>query len=390
MPLSEPSFSGPALSEDLEDLYENAPCGYLSVGPDGRIFKTNRTLCRWLGCTAEALVGTRFSEALTVGGQAFYDMQLVPLLLLQGAFTEVSVELVAPGGSRLPVLMNAAERRAEDGRLLFTRMTVFNATERRRYERELLSARRAADAARAEMEALQQATQAHLLDERATAALREEFIAVLGHDLRNPLAAIDSGMRLLRRSPLDERAVKVVGLVQSSVTRMAGLIEDVMDFARGRLGGGIALEVAAVPLGPVLQQVVDELRASHPGRAIEVVLAMDGPVLCDARRIGQLASNLLGNALTHGDPAGTVRLSAVTDADGFVLTVANDGEIPAALMPRIFEPYARGESRPSLQGLGLGLYICRAIALAHGGTLEVVSGGGGTRFIFQVVLPIDR
>ncbi len=155
-------------------------------------------------------------------------------------------------------------------------MTVFNATERRRYERELLAARSAADAARKEVEALHSTAQAHLLDERSTAALREEFIAVLGHDLRNPLAAIDSGMHLLLRTPLNDRATAVVGMVQNSVGRMAGLIDNVMDFARGRLGGGLTLDRNAdEPVEPVLRQVVGELRASNPDRLIDATISRE-------------------------------------------------------------------------------------------------------------------
>ena len=294
--------------------------------------------------------------------------------------------MVAKGGARLPVLVNAAERRAPDGVHQWTRMTVFNATERRRYERELLAARSAADAAWKEVEELHRTVQAHLLGERSTAALREELIAVLGHDLRNPLAAIDSGMHLQLRTSLDNKAFAVVGLVQNSIGRMAGLIDNVMDFARGRLGGGLTLDRNAdEPVEPMLRQVVEELRASNPDRVIEARFAMDGAVGCDRRRVGQVASNLLGNALTHGDPSGEIRLTAATQDGWFELSVANGGEpIPAAMLPRIFEPFSRGQVRPSMQGLGLGLYICHEIATAHGGTLQVTSTSHGTRFTFRM------
>ena len=374
--------------EDLGELYEHAPCGYLSIRPDGRIFKANATFAGWLGFGPDELVGRRLHDLLTMGGRVFYETHFAPLLRLQGFFNEVALDLVGREGARLPALLNAAERRAADGSHLWTRVTVFNATERRRYERELLAARAAADAARAEVEALHRASQAHLQDERATAALREEFIAVLGHDLRNPLAAIGSGMTLLLRTPLDPKATAVVGLVQDSVARMAGLIANVMDFARGRLGGGLTLDRNAdEPLEPVLRQVVAELRAGNPSQVIEDDLAIGSPVDCDRQRIGQLASNLLGNALTHGDPAGAVRLSAVTAGGRFELSVANGGEpIPAAVLPRIFEPFSRGEVRPSMQGLGLGLYICHQIATAHGGTLDVTSTPAETRFTLRMPL----
>ena len=152
-------------------------------------------------------------------------------------------------------------------------------------------------------------SEAILLDERRTAELREQFIAVLGHDLRNPLASIDAGARLLLKAPHDERAGGILSLVQASVGRMTGLIDNLLDFARGRLGGGMSLARRLTPLEPVVRQVVDELRATHPDRSIVMDLSLAQPVDCDPGRIAQLLSNLVGNALTHGaidvrDPRG--------------------------------------------------------------------------------------
>ena len=226
-----------------------------------------------------------------------------------------------------------------------------------------------------------------LLDERRTAELREQFIAVLGHDLRNPLASIDAGTRLLARVPSPEKAATVLGLMQSSVARMAGLIDNVLDLARGRLGGGLTLQRAPVQLGPVLRQVIDELCASHPRQEVEAVLELDAVVDCDRGRIAQLLSNLLGNAMTHGAADQPVLVHAVTRADVFELSVSNAGqEIPAAAIERLFQPFARGAVRPDQAGLGLGLYIASEIARAHGGSLSVASSPMQTRFTFLMPL----
>jgi signal transduction histidine kinase len=144
-------------------------------------------------------------------------------------------------------------------------------------------------------------SEASLLDERQASELREQFIAVLGHDLRNPLASIDAGAKLLLKAPLNEKALGIVAMMQSSVTRMSGLIRDVLDLARGRLGGGLLLNRDATkPLGPVLRLVVDELRYTWPERVIETQFNLAEPVTCDHTRVAQLCSNLLGNALTYG------------------------------------------------------------------------------------------
>jgi phosphoserine phosphatase RsbU/P len=371
-----------SIIEDLEDLYENAPCGYLSLDPGGRIFKVNKTLCNWVGYAPADLVGKRLGDLLNIAGRMFYETHIAPLLRMQGFFNEVAVDLVSQNGERLPVIANAAERRAADGSVLSTRITLLKATDRRRYERELINARDQSRSSEA-------AARAVLKDERQTSELREQFIAVLGHDLRNPLASISSGARILLRRTQGETEVQVLQMMQTTVTRMSGLIDNVLDFARGRLGGGIALRRdASRPLEPVLQQVVDELRTAMPDRLIESDLRIADPVNCDRTRIGQMVSNLLGNALTHGSPSKPVKIVASTDGGMFMLWIANEGEpIPDAAMANLFQPFFRGQVRAGLQGLGLGLYIASEIARAHEGTLTVTSTAEETRFTFLMPLP---
>jgi signal transduction histidine kinase len=228
-------------------------------------------------------------------------------------------------------------------------------------------------------------SQANLLDERKTAELREQFIGVLGHDLRNPLASVDAGMRVLLRNPDRLKAPEIILGIQKSVLRMAGLVDNIMDFARGRLGGGLTLRRdAKQPLTPVLEQVIAELRAVWPDVAIEATLDVDEPVDCDRGKMGQLFSNLLGNAITYGDQGTPVRVSARTIGGAFELAVTNYGQsMSDKAMENLFKPYTRGD-RPSQQGLGLGLYIASQIAQAHGGTLKATSTADETRFVFEM------
>ena len=228
----------------------------------------------------------------------------------------------------------------------------------------------------------------NLLDEQNTSAIREEFIAVLGHDLRNPLGSISGGVSLLRRESLSERGVQILALMHGSIVRMSGLIDNVLDFARGRLGGGFTLtHQAEVDLEPILQQVVNELRIGAPGRAIETDFTLPDPVTCDPSRFGQMVSNLLANGLTHGEPGEPVRIQAATTAGELEVSVANGGRpIPPETMERLFQPFFRGEVQPSQQGLGLGLHIASEIAKAHGGIIDVTSGPEETRFTFRMPL----
>ena len=231
-------------------------------------------------------------------------------------------------------------------------------------------------------------SESHLSEERKTSELREQFIAVLGHDLRNPLGAVSAGAHLLERMDLGEPATRITGVIRSSVMRMTGLIEDVLDFARGRLGGGLELNLgAAEPLDLVLHQVVAELRTGSAHRTIEADIQLVEPVVCDQRRIGQMFSNLVGNALIHGSADQPIRISATT-ADGiFEVCVSNSGApITPVMMERLFHPFCRGEVRQNQQGLGLGLYIASEIARAHGGSLTAESTPEQTRFVFRMPL----
>ena len=363
------------MGEDLADLYENAPCGYLSLSPEARIVKVNRTLTDWLGTSSDALLGQPFHTLLSFGGRIAFETHMAPLLRLQGFVYELALDLLHADGSKLPVIANAAEKRGSNGEHVFTRLTMFKAVDRRTYERGLVAARTQAEASAAA--------------EHETSVLREQFIAVLGHDLRNPLAALAAGIRMIReRETLSARGESVVKEMSASVSRATALIENVLDFARGRLGDGLTLSRgAAQPLAPILEQVVAEIRAIAPDRQIMAHFSIDDPVDCDPGRIGQLASNLITNAVTHGAPGIPIEVEAHTGDGMFVLAVANGGvPIPPAARAQLFRPFFRGAVRRSQQGLGLGLFIVNEIAKAHGGSMEVASSEEETRFTFAMPL----
>ena len=204
--------------------------------------------------------------------------------------------------------------------------------------------------------------------------------------MRNPLAAIGSGARILQGTPLNEKGKLVVGHIQTSVERMSVLINNVLDFARGRLGGGFVVERNAnEPLAPMLAHVTSEMRTVNPDRPIELSLGIDRPVSCDTGRVSQALSHLLQNALNHGDPDGVIRVDASTTADEFRLSVANPGKpIPPGVIEHLFKPFFRAPDRSNQHGLGLGLYITCEIAKAHGGTLDVRSDAGETCFMLRI------
>jgi signal transduction histidine kinase len=230
-------------------------------------------------------------------------------------------------------------------------------------------------------------TQADLLDAQKTAELREQFIAVLGHDLRNPLASIAAGVRLLQKEIASERGHSVAALMNASVDRMTKLVDNVMDFARARLGGGWSLDKTDVDLRPVLEHAVNELRTAHPERQVITRFELPPVVHCDPARIAQMFSNLVSNAMTHGASQMPVRVGAHMQAGELEFIVSNSGDpIAPETLKQIFQPYTRGGAQPHEKGLGLGLYIASEIAKAHDGTLTATSSPKETRFTFRMKL----
>lgn len=232
---------------------------------------------------------------------------------------------------------------------------------------------------------------AALLEAQENTLLRERFIAVLGHDLRNSLQAIGFGTELLKERLADARALKIVRSIELSSGRMIELIQNILDFARGRLGGGVPITLENDQrLADELRHVISEVQAAHVKRVIDVKMNIQFPMICDRHRIAQLLGNLLSNAMTHGAIDQPVSVIARGDAENFELSVTNIGvAIAVEKMARLFQPFSRSNNQTHRPGLGLGLYIAAEIAKAHGGTLGLSSSSeSGTCFTFR--MPSNR
>lgn len=366
------------LEEDLTDLYETAPCGYLSTLPDGSIVKVNGTFLDWTGHEREALLGgRRWQDLLTIGGRIFHETHFFPLLRMQGEVREIALDVVRPDGPPLPVLVNAVYRQLEDPSAAVIRLTVFDATDRRRYERELLLARQEAE---------------------REAKVRSDLIAMLSHDIRAPLSAILMATTLLEKTAPTPEQIKFIQVLRSSTTSAVSLVDNVLDLGRLEAGRAVLRERETD-----LRQLVGEVAASvkllldrKPAVALNVVVDDRIPpaLLIDAPKLAQVLSNLLGNAAKFTD-RGLVSLivslrSLSEERVTVEFSVSDTGiGIPADRLPHIFEEFTQASEdiADRYGGTGLGLAISRRLLRLFDAELSVSSTvGQGTTFTFALAL----
>lgn len=221
---------------------------------------------------------------------------------------------------------------------------------------------------------------------------RQMFLAILGHDLRAPLNAILLGATLLSSEVSVDDAADMASQIARSAASMGGMISDLLDFTSSGLGAAMPVTPAALDWNNLCRDVVNEVRAANPTRDVRLEAGVAVAGHGDAARLRQMVSNLLSNALHHGAPEGPVDLHVSADGTAVVLAVCNVGKpIPPELLATIFDPLVRDTS-PEAQkrrrpgSIGLGLYIAREVATAHGGDIDVKSSGeSGT--VFTVTLP---
>lgn len=221
--------------------------------------------------------------------------------------------------------------------------------------------------------------------------LAEQMVGIVSHDLRNPLSAILMGTTLMGMGDtLPVQKQRVLERVQRAANRAQRLIDELLDFTEARVGGGLAMKKADADLDELMASIADELRLSFPNVELCQPDHRLGSAYLDADRLHQLLGNLVANAAMYGAPGKPVRLLCEIAAHQLVLSVCNEGEaIPEHLFASLFEPMIRGTGhRHEQRGVGLGLYIVRAIAEGHGGTVDVTSSAEhGT--CFSVRLPLD-
>jgi len=350
--------------------WHDAPCGLLLVNSAGMIERANATLSEWLGYEAQALARKMpFVNLLSIGGRIFYQTHIAPLVRMQGEATDLKLDLVTASGERLPALMNIA-RRADGG--LSVSCVLMNG--RAQYEQELLLMKRRAE------DAVTNLTRGRV-DAEDRALLAEQMIGIVSHDLRNPLMAITAGLDFLAPVSTTDRQQKVHALTVSAVRRAERLIRDLLDFTAVRIGNGLAINRRSTDVASWLDDAVAELRLSFPDHVLELTSTGRSRFEIDPDRLVQLLGNLVGNAVRYGAAGRPIQISVNGD-DDLHLSVQNEGSpIPVEQQALLFDAMVRGQSERNAEGVGLGLFIVRAIAEAHGGEVTVQSSSeDGTCF----------
>ena len=365
------------LEETAEDLYEHAPCGYLSTLPGGLVVKVNQTFLTWTGHQRDDLVARkRFQDLLTAGGRIFHETHYAPLLRMQGAVREIAVDIVCADGRRLPALINSTLTRDAAGEPVGVRTTVFNATDRKEYERELLRERQ-----RAEREA----------------KAKSDLISVISHEIRTPLNAIMGVGHLLSATDLTAPQQKFVRILRSSSASLLGLINDILDFSKIE-AGKVSLEERSLDLRQAVQELVDNLRVKADEKSVALAVHVDervpATVLGDPVKIGQVLTNLLGNAIkftAKGSVTATLQVrERIADAVSIDFQVADTGiGIAPDRLPHIFDEFTQANYDIGMKygGTGLGLAISKKLVELHGSHIAVESElGKGTTFSFVLRL----
>ena len=424
----------------VDDRLDHAPCGFLSFTDDGTVSWANRTALVMLGFVRAVLTGQHVERILTVGSRIFYQTHWFPLLRLHGRAEEIFLIFRAKDGADLGVLVNAARR--ERGDRAEYDCALMQVRERRKYEDELLRARRAAEQARAESEAQKrelervnaqledQAVELELqqqqLQEQATrleaagaelqaanaglmartheaeelrAAAEEAnrakstFLAVMSHELRTPLNAIAGYVQILEmgiHGPVSDPQREALGRISSSGRHLLRLINQVLDLARIE-AGHVEFRVADVPLAEVVDSVLPmlelRLREKRLGLTVEVPETLTARA--DRDKLQQILVNLLANAVKFTPPGGAITVAGRPRAGRVEISVADTGiGIPAEKLATVFEPFVQvdGSLTREEKGSGLGLAISRDLATGMGGDLRAESTPGeGSTFTLSLL-----
>lgn len=375
------------LQQSTQELFEHAPCGYLSTVSDGTIVHVNETFVIMSGYTRDRLLsGIRFADLLTIPGKIYHDTHFAPLLQMQGFVKEVAFDLLRSDQHRLPVLVNTVRKQtAVKGDALLL-MTIFDATDRRQYEAELLLARRRADeATSAERAAKEQA--------EAAGRAKDDFLAMVSHELRTPLNAILGWTQILQSEDgVSDDQREGLAVIERNARVQAELISDLLDMSR-MIAGKMRLDVQQVNLADTVEAAIATARPAADAKGLRLQKVLDPAIIVagDPGRLQQVFWNLLINAVKFTPKGGFVRVVMQRVNSHIEVKVSDSGKgMTEAFLSHAFERFRQsdtGETRKTT-GLGLGLSIVKTLVEMHGGSIEATSEGLDKGSTFVINLPL--
>jgi len=368
------------LLPDAHALFDEAPCGLVVTKEDGTILRSNKTFSHSIGLDAQEIIGRRFQDLLTMGGRIFHQTHWSPLMQMQGSVAEVKLDLVHHDKHIVTMLLNGVRRKHASG--AFYELALFRTKDRDKYERELLNARKIAEdllrektAAETALRLAQEELKNAYEKAQVRAAFAEQMVAIVSHDLKNPLTAIKMASGILAREERPTRDNKMLGHISLSADRAERMIGDLLDLALARVGQGITIGPSTVDLHAFVGASVDELRMTFPQATLVHRTEGTGSAFLDADRVQQIIGNLVANSVVYGDLQQPITITSRIEQDNAIVSVQNLGPaIPKSLMGVLFEPMIRGEmTGTDSRSVGLGLFIVREIVRAHNGVVSVNS-----------------
>ncbi len=369
------------ITETAEELYENAPCGYVSFLTDGTIFNINTTLLSWLNFTkAEVIYLKKFPELFKIGGQIFFETHFFPLIRMQGFIQEINFDIVRKDRSSFPGLINVIEIPAKEENPLTYRATIFDITDRKKYEKELMAAKKKAEE-----------------DSHAKA----EFLSTISHEIRTPLHAILGIGNLLNKTHLNEDQKEYARILLLSSENLLGLVNNLLDLSKIE-AQKVKLEKRAFNLNNLVKmlQQTFKVKAAEKNIDLLVEVAENSPqeLIGDPVKLSQILTNLIGNAIKFTKKGSVFiiidHLETVKNKSLLSFKVRDTGiGIPKNKLEAVFQEFSQASYDVGMEygGTGLGLTISQKLLHLHKSEMKVHSiEGQGSEFSFDIWYKVSK
>lgn len=384
----------------IENSFDDAPCGLLKTTVDGLILDVNDTFCTWFKYEKKQLIQMVTIQSLfSMGGRLFHHTHLAPLLKMQSSVSEVHLELLSFTKEKIPVLMNAVTK--HDGEKNYHYFAFFTSFDRSKYERELLIAKKNVEITlteKIEAERVLKETERKLIDSNTQLSeashRKDEFLAILAHELRNPLAPIRNVLEILKLRKLEDLKLEWSRkIIKGQVTQLTHLVDDLMDVSR-ITQGKIDLNLTEFDLSEAVKTAIESCKTIAKASSHNLVVSLplkDLIVRADKTRMIQIISNILNNAIKYTPEGGTINISAEGPGNEVVVSIKDTGiGIDSRHLHSVFEMFSQVESAKmrSQGGLGIGLALVKGLVELHQGKIAGHSGGLGKGSEFVVTLPL--